>query len=62
MAHLQPDTIENYAFRRLPEDQTVRVETHLLLCQSCRERLEEFDGFRRAIRDYFRAQPSVAQQ
>ena len=53
MAHLQSGTIENYALRHLPATQTASAEEHLLLCQSCGDRLDEVEIFREAVSKAF---------
>ena len=46
MSHLRSDTIEKYALQKLGRAWIARAEEHLLVCGSCRDRL---DGFETAI-------------
>ena len=48
--HFDEDRIEAYALGRLPQDETVGLEEHLLICSVCQERLERADDFVRAFR------------
>jgi predicted anti-sigma-YlaC factor YlaD len=50
MAHLHSETVENYLFRRLTEMEEARAEEHLLLCERCRNRLDEFEHFVQCLR------------
>jgi hypothetical protein len=43
--HLDGDTLEEYAFRRLSEGATEALEEHLLICEACQEALAEVDEF-----------------
>lgn len=43
--HLDGDTLEEYAFRRLSEAATEALEEHLLICETCQEALAEVDEF-----------------
>lgn len=49
--HLGDDRLESYAMGRLGEDESAPVEEHLLTCQSCRDRLTEYDAYTRAMRE-----------
>lgn len=50
MAHLRSDTIERYSFGTLADLSLKRTEQHLILCESCRERLDEFETFLTSLR------------
>lgn len=43
--HPSEDALEQYAFRRLSQDEAARLEDHLLFCDSCLESLEETEAF-----------------
>ena len=49
------EELELYSMVRLSEQASARLEEHILLCESCRARLNEFDEFvntiRRALRE-----------
>ncbi|HWE49192.1 MAG TPA: hypothetical protein VG273_05365 [Bryobacteraceae bacterium] len=45
MGHIRKDIIERYALGRLNESAVTRVEIHLLVCETCRERLDSFETF-----------------
>jgi hypothetical protein len=53
--HISDDVLEQYSLDRLEEQELAAVEEHLLLCESCRDRLEGIDAFvasmRTALRD-----------
>jgi hypothetical protein len=53
--HLTESALEDYAFRRLPEDQIEVTETHLLVCESCVNRLEEMETYIGAMKRGLRA-------
>jgi hypothetical protein len=55
MRHLKLDTVEQYSMGVLTDSEVSRVENHLLLCSTCRERIDEFDAFRHAVKDAFSA-------
>jgi hypothetical protein len=44
-AHPSEDALEEYAFDRLPEDQTATLEEHLLVCSVCQDRLRAVDEY-----------------
>jgi len=44
------DLLDLYALGRLPDADTAEVEEHLLLCETCRDRLSETDRFIAALR------------
>jgi hypothetical protein len=39
IGYVTDDTVERYAMKSLPESEAGTLEGHLLICQSCRERL-----------------------
>ena len=51
MRHLGSNMIEEYSLQRLSESKVAQVEEHLLLCDGCRESLDEFEAFRHAIKE-----------
>lgn len=50
MAHLRCDTIERYSFGKLTDLPLKRTEKHLMICEACRERLDEFEAFLLSLR------------
>jgi anti-sigma factor RsiW len=48
--HVLDDILEAYALGRLQEDETDRVEDHMLVCEGCRLRLVEMESFVKATR------------
>lgn len=50
MAHLRADTLERYTLGRLSDASAGHAEEHLLLCGTCRQRLDEFDSFLALLR------------
>ncbi len=48
--HLDNDTLELLAANRLVEPDLATAEEHLLVCESCRERLELIDEYVATIR------------
>ena len=49
-SHSTDEVLEQYSLVWLSEEETARLEEHLLICADCRQRLEEIDEFVRAIR------------
>jgi len=49
-AHPSDDELELYSLGRLEEEQRNTIEEHLLVCESCRKQVEEFDEFAAAMR------------
>lgn len=43
--HMDADQIERYSLAVLPAEELEEVEEHLLLCDSCRRRVQEVDGY-----------------
>jgi hypothetical protein len=50
MPHLRSDTIEKYALQKLGRSWIARAEEHLLICTSCRDRLDGFEAAIQVIR------------
>jgi len=48
--HPSDDELELYSLGRMEEGQSRPVEEHLLVCEDCRRRVEEFDEFAAAMR------------
>jgi anti-sigma factor RsiW len=48
--HVSEDDLERYAMRTLPAPESDRLEEHLLVCQSCRDRLKATDEYVAAMR------------
>lgn len=63
-SHPSDDELEQYSLGRLGDDQAAPLEEHLLLCEACRRRVEEFDEFvavmRAALRETRGEQPARA--
>lgn len=49
-SHLQEELLEEYALGRLKGAPLGQVEEHLLLCETCRTRLQETEAFMQAAR------------
>ena len=50
MIHLRADVLEDFALGRLPEKGVARVEEHLLVCDTCRNRLDNVEAFVISVR------------
>jgi len=48
--HLSEDVLDGYVMRTLTGTATLRSESHLLICEACRHRLEEMEQFLIAVR------------
>ena len=48
--HADEEQLERYSLSALEETDLARVEEHLLICETCRERLEEADVYATAMR------------
>lgn len=63
--HPSDDELEQYSLGRLGDDRVAPLEEHLLVCEACRRRVEEFDEFvavmRAALRETRGEQPERAQ-
>ena len=51
MIHLDEAQLEAYSMGKLPESELAECEEHLLICDSCRQRVEENDIYIRSMRD-----------
>lgn len=49
--HLADDELERYSMGNLPDSDAGGLEEHLLLCEHCRQRLEETDTYVGSMRD-----------
>ncbi len=49
-SHPNEDILEDYAFERLPAEETVRFEEHLLVCEKCQAALEQTEATIELIR------------
>lgn len=58
MPHLASNTIEKYSLQRLNDAQVARAEEHLIVCDNCRERLDQFESFRVLLRVGLSASPT----
>ena len=56
-SHIGEDDLESYSMRALPNEAVVRVELHLLICETCRERLMESEESIAIIKDTARELP-----
>ena len=48
--HMDPEDLERYSLGRTDPQDTARVEEHLLVCERCRCKLEETEGFAVAMK------------
>ena len=48
--HIGAEELEDYAMGRIPEEQAGGLEEHLLICDACRQRLQEYDSYNSAMR------------
>jgi hypothetical protein len=48
--HIAAEELEGYSLGHIPEQQAGRLEEHLLICDTCRQRLEENDSYNSAMR------------
>lgn len=60
--HLDEDQLELYALGQLPASELDGVENHLLICESCRQHLEETEEFIRVFRKAARELEAEAHQ
>jgi hypothetical protein len=49
--HTSGEQLERYLLRQTTENETDVVETHLMICASCQDRLARLEEYRSAIRD-----------
>lgn len=57
--HESDDQLELYALDRLSETEVIRIEEHLVVCEACRERLEQTAAFAFAMRDVLKQHPEL---
>lgn len=50
MEHISEDGLERYAMQPLPDSESGPLEEHLLICESCRDRLDAEIEFVTAMR------------
>ena len=62
ISHQPDDRLELYALGRLPEPEVAVVEEHLLVCPSCRERLDEVELFAIAMRQAISTEPAARER
>ena len=48
--HISEEQLELYALSRLPETEVPRLEEHLLMCESCRTLVDEYEAFALGMR------------
>ena len=48
--HISEDALEAYAMAKLPESEEAPVEEHLLICETCQDRLMFLEQFIAATR------------
>jgi hypothetical protein len=48
--HIKADDLERYSMSALPDESAVRVERHLLVCETCRQRLLEAEEYMTAMK------------
>jgi len=49
-SHPSEDLLEEYAFRRLREEEIAPLEEHLIFCSGCQETLAEIDEYKFLMR------------
>jgi hypothetical protein len=47
--HMDPEDLERYSLGRTTPDETAGVEEHLLICEKCRDKLDETESFAFAV-------------
>ena len=57
--HESDESLELYALERLSDSDVVRIEEHLLICDSCRDRLDETANFAVAMREAGKSIPAA---
>jgi anti-sigma factor RsiW len=62
ISHQPDDRLELYALGRLPEPEVTVVEEHLLVCLSCRQRLDEVELFAVAMRQAISSEPPARER
>jgi len=64
-SHAQDEELERYSLGGIAEEECARLEEHLLICQACRDRLEEHDliaGSMTVAAERWRAEHPVEQK
>src|SRR5258708_446866 len=54
--HESDERLELYALRRLPDSEIEHIEEHLLICDSCRDKLDDIAEFALTIRQELKNQ------
>ena len=49
-SHQGDDQLELYALGRLSEPEQAVIEEHLLICEACRQRLDDVEAYAKAMR------------
>ena len=60
--HLSEERLELYALNRLPDSDVIRIEEHLMVCESCRDRLDDTANFAFAIREELKNNPAAVRE
>ena len=50
LSHQSTEQLELYALGRLAEPEQAVIEEHLLICEACREQLDEVEAYAKAMR------------
>jgi anti-sigma factor ChrR (cupin superfamily) len=50
ISHQTAEQLERYALGRLAEPEQAVIEEHLLICEACRQRLDEVEAYAKAMR------------
>ncbi len=58
--HISEETLEQYALEKLAEADTRALEMHLLVYETCRDRLKDLDEFIAALRTAVRKMAQAA--
>lgn len=62
LEHVSEELLERYLARQGSESEVEVVETHLLVCDSCRDRLDELEDYRTVMRQGFALLASQPEQ
>jgi hypothetical protein len=60
--HESDERLELYALDRLSDSDVIRIEEHLMICDSCRDRLDEAANFAFSIRAELKSKPQLVSQ
>jgi len=55
--HADEESLERYSMGTLAERESAPLEEHLLICQTCRDRLEFLDTYQRSMRAALKSVP-----